>query len=134
MTIEMFSNILASWLRTKFLPAIFPKHSFLGFLGGAFSATIADNITRKLMPLIGDGVEIDAAKLKAMAANGFEVSEVIAFDITPELIPQEFRGLIAPYLFDEAHPVIKCEFTKDDVDGLIDLFSGKTIKREINLR
>ena len=133
MTPEAFMNILAGWLKTKFLPAIFPKRSFVGFLGGAFSQVIASQITQKLMPLIGNGVEIDAEKLKAMAASGFEVSEVIPFEITPALIPEQFRALVAPLLFDEAHPVIKVEFIKEDVDALIDLFATKTVKREVKL-
>jgi hypothetical protein len=133
MTPEAFMNILAGWLKTKFLPAIFPKRSFVGFLGGAFSQVIASQITQKLMPLIGNGVEIDAEKLKAMAKDGFEVSEVIPFEITPQLIPEQFRALVAPLLFDEAHPSIKVEFTKEDVDALIDLFATKTVKREVKL-
>jgi hypothetical protein len=133
MTPEAFMNILAGWLKTKFLPAIFPSRSFVGFLGGACSQIIASQITQKLMPLIGNGVEIDAEKLKAMAADGFEVSEVIPFEITPALIPDQFRALLAPLLFDDAHPVIKVEFTKDDVNALIDLFATKTVRREVKV-
>jgi hypothetical protein len=68
-----------------------------------------------------------------MANDGFEVSDVIPFEITPALIPEQFRALVAPLLFDEAHPVIKVEFTKEDVDALIDLFATKTVKREVKL-
>jgi hypothetical protein len=68
-----------------------------------------------------------------MAADGFEVSEVIPFEITPALIPEQFRALVAPLLFDEAHPVIKVEFTKEDVDALIDLFATKTIRTQVQI-
>jgi hypothetical protein len=133
MTEEAFIETLAYWLKTKFLPAIFPKKSFVGFLGGAVSSVVAVQIAGKVLPMLGEGIEIDAEKLRKMAADGFEVAEVIPFDITPELIPQQFRAFIAPLLFDAAHPVIKCEFTQEDVNGLIDLFSTKTIKREVKL-
>lgn len=67
------------------------------------------------------------------AADGFEVSEVIPFEITSSLIPEQFRALVTPLLFDEAHPSIKVEFTKEDVYALIDLFTTKTVRREVKI-
>lgn len=40
---------------------------------------------------------------------------------------------MAPLLFDEAHPSIKVEFTKEDVYALIDLFATKTVRLEVKI-
>ena len=134
MNVDTFTAILAEWLRTKFLPAIFPKKSFVGFMGGAFSKVIALKMTNTILPLFANGdMELDEKKLREMAADGFAVSDVIPFEITPALIPEQFRPFVAPLLFDEAHPTIKCELTKEDVDDLISLFAPKTVKREVKL-
>ena len=133
-TTDTFSDILAGWIRQSFLPAIFPKKSFEGFLGGACSRFMAAKITNMILPLFTNGnLEIDAEALRKYALDGFEVSEVIPFEITSEMIPPQFRALVAPMLFDAEHPTIKCEFTKEDVNSLIALFEGKSIKTSVKV-
>lgn len=123
----------AEWLKAKFFPHVFAGKNLQGFVGGAFSSLIAASVMGKVAPFITPDLKIDAASLKKMADDGFQVTDGIPFEISPNIIPENFRFL-APLLFDMSlpDPSIKVTFRRDDVYSIIDfLFPSAQVSQVI---
>lgn len=128
MDINTFTQKLAGWLRDRFLPKVFPNPSLQGFISGVASGAMASTIAQKYAaPLFQNGqINLDAAQIKQMLSDGFAVSKVLPFRLTPELIPQPYRLFAAPLFFEmnEPNPGINIEFVPEDVDSIVDYFFG----------
>lgn len=128
MDINTFTQKLAGWLRDRFLPKVFPNPSLQGFISGVASGTMASTIAQKYAThLFQNGqLNLDASQIKKMLSDGFAVSKVLPFRLTPELIPQPYRLFAAPLFFDmnDPNPGINIEFVPEDVDSIVEYFFG----------
>lgn len=128
MDIDIFTQKLAGWLRDRLLPKVFPDPSLRGFISGVASGTMASVIAQQYAaPLFQNGpLNLDATQVKQMLKDGFAVSKVLPFRLTPELIPQPYRLFAAPLFFDmnDPNPGISIEFVPEDVDSIVEYFFG----------